>query len=111
MNLDATNKTEPGSMFSEEPPGLTLPEAVQVASGTQLHHQTAELVGLKMRVQRRKKRVVQTLQYLPLRLGSPDLLPRLQILLIHHLHREEAPSTLQLRQIYTPDVPAPQLLQ
>ncbi|KAJ0874443.1 hypothetical protein HanPSC8_Chr11g0464151 [Helianthus annuus] len=53
------------TLFTKPLRGLPLSQHVQIATRAKLHYQTRELIRLKMRIQSRKKRVIQTLKYFP----------------------------------------------
>lgn len=69
---------------------LPLPENMEVAAGTELSQETEPLRRVDTSVERRKKRMVQRLQNLPLGLRSAFFTPTRQFLLIHYLRREQA---------------------
>lgn len=90
---------------------LALPERVKVTAAAKLHEQARKLVSLEMRVKGGKEGMVQGTQNVSLSLNSGEFLPGRQGGLVHDLHGEETTHPSKLRQIHTPNVPKPQLLQ
>lgn len=76
-----------GRRNGEAFPRLSLASRVQIPTGTKLHNQARIMRRVKVSVKSRQKRMVKHPQNIPLRLGSPELLPYRQRFPVHHLHR------------------------